>query len=163
VAPASVFAGDVLVNRIAMAAPAHELSTINRLFNGMLGWLVSHGVGPGYMRELIVRGRKSGRAYSTPVNLIEHAGKLWLVAPRGRTQWTRNAEAAGEVVLKRGARRETYRIRTTAIDERPAVLKLYLDTYKVQVQRFMAVPAGAPVEAFAAVAKDHPVYELIRA
>src|SRR5438552_2889966 len=31
-----------------------------------------------------VRGRKSGRTYSTPIDLLELNGKRYLVAPRGR-------------------------------------------------------------------------------
>jgi deazaflavin-dependent oxidoreductase (nitroreductase family) len=136
------------------------LSPIERGFNRLLGFMVSLGIGPGYCHELLVRGRKSGRVYSTPVNMLEHDGKLWLVAPRGRTQWTHNAEAAGEVVLKRGSRRITYAIRATAPEERPVLLKLYLQTFASQVQRYFPVQPGAPVSEFAATASNYPVYEL---
>jgi len=136
------------------------LSTVERGFNRVLGFLVSAGLGPSYCRELLVRGRKSGRVYSTPVNLLEHDGKLWLVAPRGRTQWTLNAEAAGEVVLKRGSQRITYALRATAPEERPLLLKLYLQKFASQVRRFFAVQPAAALSEFAAVAAQHPVYEL---
>src|SRR5262249_60318042 len=33
--------------------------------------------------------------YSTPIDLLEIDGRRFLVAPRGRTQWVRNAEASG--------------------------------------------------------------------
>ena len=144
-----------------MSATFQGLSGVDRFFNRLLGALASRGMAPGYMHELIVRGRKSGRLYTTPVKLIERGGKSCLVAPRGRTQGGRNAEAAGEVELKRGAQRKTYAIRTTSIEERPPLLKLYLDKFPSQVQRFFSVRAGAPVSEFAAVAEDHPVYELI--
>jgi len=52
------------------------------------------------MQLLQVRGRKSGRVYSTPVNLLQVASKSYLIAPRGNTQWVRNAEASGEILLK---------------------------------------------------------------
>ncbi len=48
-----------------------------------------------------------GEFSATPVNLMEIGGKPVLVAPRGRTQWVRNAEAAGEIALKRGSKRLT--------------------------------------------------------
>ncbi|HEX4353361.1 MAG TPA: nitroreductase family deazaflavin-dependent oxidoreductase [Polyangiales bacterium] len=128
--------------------------------NRFMNFLVSIGASPGYMRELQVRGRKSGRVFSTPVNLIEHDGKQWLVAPRGRTQWTMNAEAAGEVVLKRGAKSAPYGVRVTTPEERPLLLKKYLEAFPSQVQRFFKVKAGAPVSEFASVADEHPVYEL---
>jgi deazaflavin-dependent oxidoreductase (nitroreductase family) len=63
---------------------------------------------------LQVRGRKSGKLYSTPINLLEWDGKRFPVAPRGRTQWVRNAEAAGEVTLKKGSTRVKFRLRALA-------------------------------------------------
>ena len=59
-------------------------------------------MGFSYNYLLQVRGRKSGKIYSTPIDLLELNGKRFLVAPRGRAQWVRNAEAAGEITLKRG-------------------------------------------------------------
>ena len=54
------------------------------------------------MHVLEVRGRKTGALYSTPVDLLEERGTRYLVAPRGYTQWVRNAEISGEVTLRRG-------------------------------------------------------------
>jgi deazaflavin-dependent oxidoreductase (nitroreductase family) len=115
------------------------------------------------MQLLQVRGRKSGRVYSSPVNLLESGGKTYLVAPRGRTHWVRNAEAAGEITLKRGSAQRKYRLRALADSEKPALLKLYLDSYKSAVQRYFSVPAGSDVEAFRNVASHYPVFELIPA
>ena len=69
-------------------------------------------------------------------------------------------EAAGEVVLKRGATRKSYAVRNTTPAERPVLLKLYLEKYASQVQRFFRVRADAAVSEFATIAGDHPVYEL---
>ena len=109
---------------------------------------------------LQVRGRKTGRIYSTPVNLLELQGKRFLVAPRGRTQWVRNAEAAGEVTLKRGTSRLKFRLRSLAESERPEILKEYVERYSTTVQRYFPVAAGAPHKAFAAIAPSYPVFEL---
>ncbi|MGB0031937.1 MAG: nitroreductase/quinone reductase family protein, partial [Candidatus Sulfotelmatobacter sp.] len=79
-----------------------EPSRAEKVFNRIFGFLVGIGLGFSYTYLLEVRGRKSGKLYSTPINLLERQGKRFLVAPRGRTQWVRNAEAAGEVTLKRG-------------------------------------------------------------
>ena len=65
-----------------------------RFFNRIFGYLVGFGLGFHYNYLLQVRGRKSGKLYSTPIDLLELNGKRFLVAPRGRTQWVRNAEAA---------------------------------------------------------------------
>ena len=138
-------------------------TAIETLFNRTLGFIVGLGIGPSYMYLLQVRGRKTGRVYSTPVNLIEIEGKPFLVAPRGRTQWVRNAESAGEISLKRGSAARKYRLRALNEEERPGVLKQYLDTYKSQVQRYFPVSAGSDPAAFRGVANLYPVFELIPA
>lgn len=143
-----------------MADNSQKPSPLARAFNRLLGFLARRGWVPAYCHELRVRGRKSGRVYATPVNVLEHAGTQWLVGARGHMQWTRNAAAAGEVELTRGRRHARYRVRSTELSERPAILKSYLEAWPGQVQSFFAVKAGAPVEAFAAVAADHPVFEL---
>jgi deazaflavin-dependent oxidoreductase (nitroreductase family) len=130
-------------------------------FNRAFGLLVGLGIGPKYMYLLQVRGRKSGRIYSSPVNLIEIAGKRYLVAPRGRTQWVRNAEATGEVTLKKGSKRQVFGLRPISDGEKPEMLKLYLDSFPGAVQRFFPVPAGSPPEAFRDLAHNHPVFELL--
>jgi deazaflavin-dependent oxidoreductase (nitroreductase family) len=130
------------------------------LFNRLFGFLVGLGIGPSYMQLLQVRGRKTGRVYSSPVNLLQVGGTLYLVAPRGRTQWVRNAEATGEIVLKRGRARRTYRLRPIPDSEKPETLKWYLDSYKSAVQRYFPVPAGSPAAAFRDIAPNYPVFEL---
>jgi len=86
-------------------------SAFERLFNRFFGLLVGLGLGMKHNYLVEVRGRKSGKIYSTPIDLLEVGGKRFLVAPRGRTQWVRNAEAAGEVALKKGRSRQSYRLR----------------------------------------------------
>ena len=78
-------------------------SPAEKIFNRAFGFLVGLGLGFPYNYLLQVRGRKSGKVYSTPIDLLERNGRRYLVAPRGRTQWVRNAETAGEVTLKKGA------------------------------------------------------------
>lgn len=137
-------------------------TTGERLFNRLFGFLVGLGLAPADFYLLEVRGRKSGKTYRTPVDLLEFLGKTYLVAPRGRTQWVRNAEAAGEVVLKRGSRRTRYGLKPVAPVDRPPMLKAYLDRFKSQVQRYFTVQAGSPPEAFAQVAENYPVFELLQ-
>jgi len=96
-------------------------------------------------------------------DLLQVGGKPYLVAPRGRTQWVRNAEATGEIALKRGRARRTYRLRPIPDAEKPAMLKLYLDNYKSAVQRYFPVPAGSPAAAFRDIASNYPVFELLPA
>jgi deazaflavin-dependent oxidoreductase (nitroreductase family) len=136
-------------------------SLVERIFNKVYGFAVGLGLGSSYNYLLQVRGRKSGKIFSTPIDLLELGGKRFLVAARGRTQWVRNAEAAGEITLKKGKSRQWFRLRALSDQEKPEILKAYLDRFKSEVQRFFEVPAGSPVEAFAEVVASHPAFELI--
>ena len=140
-----------------------EPTAVEKFLNRAMGVLVGWGLGPSHMRVLEVRGRKSGRIYSTPVDLLELGGKRYLVAPRGRTQWVRNAEAAGEIVLKRGGTQERFRLRAIADAEKPAILKAYLDSFKAEVQLYFSVRAGSAAAEFATVAGQYPAFELLAA
>lgn len=137
-------------------------SAIENLFNRAFGALAAAGWAPKYAYLLQTRGRKSGKLYSTPVNLLEQGGKLYLVGARGQTAWSRNAEAAGEITLKRGKSSTRYAVRLVPDAERAPMLKAYLETWAGQVKRFFAVEPSAPIEAFAAIAAQHPVFELTR-
>jgi len=135
-------------------------SATEQFFNRAFGFLVGKGIGPSYCYLLQVRGRKSGKVYSTPVNVMEIRGKLLLVAPRGRTQWVRNAEASGEIMLKRGSFSKSFRLREIGAPDKLPILKEYLDRYRSAVQRYFTVRAGSPAEALADTADRHPVFEL---
>src|SRR5256885_11588243 len=131
-----------------------------KIFNRVYGFLVGLGLGFSYNYLLQVHGRKSGKLYSTPIDLLEQNGKRYLVAPRGRTQWVRNAEAAGEIILKRGRNRQKYRLRAISDSDKPPILKAYLDTFRREVQTYFPVPAGSPVEAFSENTSRYPAFEL---
>jgi deazaflavin-dependent oxidoreductase (nitroreductase family) len=138
-----------------------EASTGEKIFNRVFGFLVDLGLGFSYNYLLQVRGRKSGKLYSTPIDLLKLNGKTYLVAPRGRTQWVRNAEAAGEVTLKKGSTRQKFRLRPIPDADKPQILKAYLDTFKREVQRYFPIPSGSPPEAFANLASSYPAFELL--
>jgi deazaflavin-dependent oxidoreductase (nitroreductase family) len=136
-------------------------SAVERVFNRMFGFVVGLGWGFSYNYLLQVRGRKSGKLYSTPIDLLERNGKRYLVAPRGRTQWVRNAESAGEITLKKGKLQQKFRLRALSDQEKPEILKAYLDQFKKEVQTYFPVPAGSPVEAFHELVQSYPAFELI--
>jgi deazaflavin-dependent oxidoreductase (nitroreductase family) len=138
-----------------------EPSGAERIFNRIFGFLVGIGLGFSYNYLLEVRGRKSGKLYSTPVNLLQWKRKRFLVAPRGRTQWVRNAEVAGKVTLKKGSARLKFRLRSLTDNEKPEILKAYLDEFKREVQRYFPVAAGSPTEAFVGLTPSCPAFELL--
>lgn len=145
-----------------MNSPAfREPTAIERIFNRSFGFLVGLGLGPAHIHLLQVRGRKSGKLFSTPVDLLELQGKRYLVAPRGRTQWVRNAEAAGEITLRKGSTVQKFRLRPIPEADKPQILKAYLDSFKREVQRYFPIPTGSPPEQFAAIAENYPAFELL--
>jgi F420H(2)-dependent quinone reductase len=147
---------------MTLPLPAFRAPTpAERAFNRFFGFLVGVGLGLPHNYVLQVRGRKSGKIYSTPVDLLELEGKRFLVAPRGRTQWVRNAEVAGEITLKKGWTQQRFRLHPVADAEKPTILKAYLDRFKATVQRYFPVPAGSPLEAFKDLAQSYPAFELL--
>jgi deazaflavin-dependent oxidoreductase (nitroreductase family) len=137
-------------------------TSIEAFFNRALGLLVGIGFGPKDCYLLEVRGRKSSRVYSTPVYIIEHGGNWYIVAPRGATQWVRNARASGRVTLRAGSNRTEYSLQEIPAANRAPVLKDYLARYRKYVQRYFQVPDGAPESEFAAIAAGYPVFAITR-
>src|SRR2546430_15546157 len=124
-------------DRIRRMTPPRDYqapSTAEKAFNRIFGYMAGLGIAPSFIYLLEVRGRKSGKIYSTAVNSLELDGKQFLVAPRGRTQWVRNAEAAGELQVKRGARRRV-RLRALSDSAKPQMLKAYLTNYRSEERR----------------------------
>ena len=133
---------------------------VERLFTQAFGVLVGWGLGLSHNYLVEVRGRRTGRVYATPVDLLELRERRFLVAGRGATQWVRNAEAAGELALRKGWRRRTFTVTAIPNDQKPEILKAYLDRFRLTVQRYFPVPAGSPPSAFVDVAGRYPVFEL---
>ncbi len=138
-------------------------SPIERFFNRVFGFAVGLGLAPRYNYLLEVRGRKSGRTFTTPINLLEFQGRRYLVASRGATQWVRNARVERRVWLRRGASRREYEAHEIADADKPALLKEFLDRYAIAVQRYFEIPKGSPQSEFAKIAATMPVFELMPA
>jgi deazaflavin-dependent oxidoreductase (nitroreductase family) len=133
---------------------------LDRIFGNTLAFLVWIGLIRSHFYVLEVRGRKTGKTISLPVDPLDLDGRRYLVCARGNSNWVRNARAAGEVVLARAMRRHRYVVRELPPGERPAVLKAYLDRFAGEVQRFFPVPKGSSAEAFKDLAPRYPVFEL---
>jgi deazaflavin-dependent oxidoreductase (nitroreductase family) len=135
-------------------------SRVELAFGHVLAWLVRMGVVRGHFYVLEVRGRKTGKTFSLPVDLIEVEGQQYLVCARGNSNWVRNARAAGEIALVRAMRRRRHEVQEIPPEQRPVILKAYLDRYANEVQRFFPVPKGAAAEAFHDLAARYPVFAL---
>jgi hypothetical protein len=69
-----------VVNNTQQFPAFQKPSALVALCNRAFGFLVGLGLAPGYMQLLQVRGRKSGRMYSSPVNLLHINTRPYLVA-----------------------------------------------------------------------------------
>jgi hypothetical protein len=135
-------------------------SAVDRIFGRALVFLVRIGLIRSHFYVPEVRGRKSGRTISLPVDPLDLDGQRYLVCARGNANWVRNARTASEVVLVRAMRRRRYAVGELPSELRPPVLKAYLDRFAVEVQRFFPVPKGSAVEAFNDLAPRYPVLAL---
>jgi len=141
-------------------ARTYRLGASRRLVNAVMSPVVRRGLAGRHTYILTVRGRKTGKAYSTPVILVED-GERWLVAPYGEVGWVRNARATGEVEISRAGCSETLCIEEVAPGQAAPVLKQYLKSVSV-VRPFFDVTPDSPLEEFATEASRHPVFRLSR-
>lgn len=100
------------------------------LVNSFIATLVKLGRSPQGAQLLTVKGRKTGKLMTTPVNPMIFYGAEYLVAPRGDTHWTRNLRAAGNAELRTGKKRRTVTVEHELTDEeKPPVLLKYLERW----------------------------------
>jgi deazaflavin-dependent oxidoreductase (nitroreductase family) len=133
-----------------------------RLINWWFRMLTKLGLAASYRHILTVRGRKTGRPHSTPVDVISVGGERWLVAGYGPANWVLNTRAAGEVTLSRGGRSETCRVEEAGAEDAIPVLRRYIAEIRVTRAYFDAGPSSSD-EAVAAELGRHAVFRLIRA
>lgn len=132
-----------------------------RVVNPAVTGLTALGISVMGSRVLEVRGRRSGVARRTPVNLLRVGDDRYLVAPRGETQWVRNLRAAGEGHLLLGRRRTPFAAREVPVEEREPILRAYLRRWTWEVGKFFGgVRADSPAEDLRRIAPDHPVFRL---
>ena len=131
------------------------------VFNKLFVGLTRLGISVRGSRELRVRGRTTGEWRTTPVNLLHHDGARYLVAPRGRTQWVRNLEAAGTGELRVGRRVEEFRATPVADADKADILRDYLHHWKMEVGVFFdGVGPDASDEQLTAIAPGYPVFKI---
>lgn len=148
-----------------MSMPTHYRAPgwfTRNIVNRAVAFLTRHGVSVLGSRVLAVRGRTSGQWRTTPVNLLEHEGRRYLVAPRGQAQWVRNLRVAGTGELRVGNQVEAFRARELDADEEVAVLRAYLRRWKVEVGVFFdGTGPDSSDEELRAIAPRHPAFEVL--
>jgi len=108
----------------------------SRILNPVVSFLTKLGISVYGSRVLAVRGRTTGQWRTTPVNLLSHEGRQYLVSPRGVTQWVRNVRAGGESELRLGRHRQPIQPIELSDDEKPEILRAYLVRWKFEVEEF---------------------------
>ena len=131
------------------------------VFNRIVAALTRLGLSVAGSRVLEVRGRKTGEPRRTPVNLLTLGGTRYLVAPRGHTHWVRNLRARGEGRLLLGRRAEAFRAVELDDEEKPPLLRAYLQRWKWEVGAFFGGVGPDSSEAdLRRIAPDHPVFRI---
>jgi deazaflavin-dependent oxidoreductase (nitroreductase family) len=131
------------------------------VFNPTVAALTRIGVSVAGSRVLEVRGRKSGEPRRTPVNPLTLDGVRYLVAPRGHTQWVRNLRARGEGRLLVGRRAEEFSASEIGDEEKPAILRAYLEKWKWEVGAFFGgVGPDSSEDELRRIAPDHPIFRI---
>jgi deazaflavin-dependent oxidoreductase (nitroreductase family) len=143
-----------------LMAKRPRVSRLIRLGNLFSTALVRAGIPAGPITLLTVRGRKSGLPRTTPVALIEHGERRYLVANFGETQWVRNLRVAQRAVLTRRRRSEP----VCAVELPPAaaapILQYSLSHSPAFLRRQFDVTLDSTLAEFEDEARRHPVFLL---
>lgn len=134
-----------------------------RLQNNASALVFGAGIWPERAAALEVVGRRTGRIASFPVAIADLAGASYLVSMLGdRTNWVLNVRAdGGRAVLRHGVR-EAVRLVEIPVAARPAIIKRYLEVAP-GARPHIPVERDAPLEQFAAIASQFPVFRIERA
>jgi deazaflavin-dependent oxidoreductase (nitroreductase family) len=131
------------------------------IMNPAVGWLTARGFSGAGSRVLAVKGRKSGEWRTTPVNLLSHEGRQYLVAPRGATQWVRNIRVSGKGELRVGRHSEPISVVEVPDAEKVPVLRSYLKRWGWEVSAFFeGLKGDASDEQLREIAPGFPVFRI---
>jgi deazaflavin-dependent oxidoreductase (nitroreductase family) len=141
-------------------AKPFKKNLLHRIVNPLLIGALRLGFGLPNLRVLVTKGRKSGKRYQTPVNLVLRDGQRYIVSPYGTEGWARNARAAGVVGLRRRGKDEDVTIEELAPEQAAPVLKQYLRENPITKPYFDA-DSSSPEDDFVAEAPGHPVFRVV--
>lgn len=119
------------------------------------GFFLSKIINPLIMRSglvpvLVVKGRKSGKLISTPITPFHYMGQVYLVSPRGETQWVRNLRIAKQGKLIKKGKTQYFRGVELQGKLRDTVVAAYRKEMKVTESQFRLLPDLS----------DHPAFKV---
>jgi hypothetical protein len=121
----------------------------------------SWGVAPDYLVTLEVEARRSGRVTSFPLVICTVDGQRFLVSMLGeKVSWVRNVRAAGGNAVLRHGRREQVRLEEVPAEQRPRILKAYLQAAP-GARPHVPVDKDAPLSEFERIARALPVFRVV--
>ncbi len=112
---------------------------------------IAMATGIGGSETMTCTGRKSGNPQQIPVVPVEVDGTLYVVCPRGETQWVRNVRAVPKVSIKNKQGSHDYAASELPVAERSPIIAAY------------RAKAGKSVNGYwkhLPDDKDHPVFKL---
>ncbi len=148
------------------AAAPRRIPSIVNLFNPMVRRLLAIGLPMGPNVLMTVRGRKSGKAFTFPVAILETGGRQYLFSPFGEVQWVQNLRASGEAVIRRG--RTNHRM--TAVEIAPEAAASALESgmqpvlgvpvFGSMIAGWYGLDRSSTPDDYLAAARRHPGFEL---
>ena len=126
--------------------------------------LLRRGAFMGPNALLSVRGRRTGAVRTTPVAVVDSAGRRWIVGTFGETNWVRNLRAAREGTVTVG--RHTERVRAVELSRAEAesfftdVLGPYVGRTALARWMLGLLHARDILDDPHGAAERHPVFEL---
>ncbi len=121
----------------------------------------------GPMLLLTVRGRKTGKPRTLPVDLHEHEGRRFLIATHGVGSWVYNLRAVGGGVLSLGWSRQAFTAVELAPEAGGPVIKEVFGPLLALrgkrgplLRQNLGVSADASLNDYINAARSHPVFEL---
>ena len=149
---------------------SHGVPFFVPMFNPVIRALVRLGIrlGPksSPMVLLTIRGRRSGTAYTNPVNIFHLDGRRYVFATFGETSWVKNLRAAGRAELTEGRDRIAVDAIALPPESAAVILRRALapllrsPALAMALRPFYAVRRDAPLTDFVAEARRHAVFEL---
>ena len=150
-----------ILGKMVTLAKEYSFGFAERAMSVAFRSLTRAGIGARYRYVLTVRERKSGKSYSTPVDVMDVAGDRWLVAPYGEVNWVRNARAADMADLARGGVTEHFGIEEATTAQAVPVIREYI-RYVPVTRSYWECGAESTDDEIVGQVPSHPVFRLVQ-
>jgi deazaflavin-dependent oxidoreductase (nitroreductase family) len=146
-----------------VTAKPFRMTRAMRWGTALLKGLLQAGIPMGPLALLAVRGRKSGKVYTTPVALVQQGHERWLVAAFGEVNWVRNLRAVGAGCLIHGRRSEPISVVELGAIEAAPILQQFLRAYHLVpfISPYFGATSHSSLADFTQEAAHHSVFRIM--